>query len=153
VDPYDVSSFFGNQRTMQRPVEGTVARGHLPYTLRDQKEAAVLINPLPRTEAVLLRGKKIYSERCIVCHGPLADGNGSLTAAYGAKPANLMSQTFLEGYTDGEMYHVLMKGKNAMPSQAADIVEDDRWAVIHYVRALQRAQNAKDADVEEALRQ
>lgn len=153
VDPYESSAFFGNQRSMQRPVEGTVARGHLPYTIRDQKEAAALVNPLPRTKSILLRGKKIFSDRCIVCHGPLADGKGSLTAAYGAAPANLTAQTFREGYTDGEMYHVLMKGKNAMPSQAADIAEDDRWAVIHYVRALQRAQRAKDSDVEEALKQ
>ena len=38
-------------------------------------------------------------------------------------------------------------GKNAMPSHAADLSETQRWAVVHYVRALQRAQNAKDEDL------
>jgi mono/diheme cytochrome c family protein len=45
------------------------------------------------------------------------------------------------------VYGVIVLGKNAMPSYAADLPEDDRWAVIHYLRALQRAQNAKDEDL------
>jgi hypothetical protein len=38
-------------------------------------------------------------------------------------------------------------GKNAMPSYLADLSADDRWAVIHYVRVLQRAMNARDEDI------
>jgi mono/diheme cytochrome c family protein len=41
-----------------------------------------------------------------------------------------------------------MVGKNAMPSYAADLNEDERWATVHYVRVLQRAMNAKDSDFE-----
>ena len=70
----------------------------------------------------------------------------TLTAAYGAKPANLQAQTFRE-YPDGKIYHVIMVGKNAMPSYAADLTDDERWAVVHYLRVLQRAQNAKDEDL------
>ena len=40
-----------------------------------------------------------------------------------------------------------MLGKNAMPSYAADLDNDDRWAAVHYIRILQRAQNAKDEDL------
>jgi len=47
---------------------------------------------------------------------------------------------------------VIAVGKNSMPSYAADIAADDRWAVVHYLRVLQRAQNATDADIEEALK-
>jgi mono/diheme cytochrome c family protein len=45
------------------------------------------------------------------------------------------------------MYHVIMSGKNAMPSYMADMAEQDRWATVHYVRVLQRALNAKDEDI------
>lgn len=146
LNPQKASSFFADGHGMQMPASGTVARGHLPYTAESPEEAASLVNPLPRSEAVLRAGRKAYQERCVVCHGPLGNGVPTLTAAYGAKPANLQSQTFRD-YPDGMIYHAIVKGKNTMPYYAADLTEDERWAVVHYVRALQRAQNAKDEDL------
>ena len=144
--PQKASAFFKDGHGMRLPVAGTVARGYLPLGLLTQDDAANLVNPLPRTEQVLSVGKQKFTERCVVCHGPLATGVGSLTAAYGAKPANLQSQQ-IRDYPDGKIYWVIVNGKNAMPSHAADLDVDQRWAVVHYVRALQRAQNAKDEDV------
>ena len=147
VGPQQSSGFFSDHRSMRMPVAGTVARGYLPFAIKSQDEAATLVNPLPRTQDVLAMGKQKFTERCAVCHGPLANGVGSLTAAYGGKPANLQAQQFRD-YPDGKIYWVIVNGKNAMPSHAADLSVDQRWAVVHYVRALQRAQNAKDEDVQ-----
>ena len=147
LNPQKASAFFKDGHGMQMPPAGAVARGQLPYPLESQEEAAGLANPLPRTEAVLRTGRKAYQERCVVCHGPLGNGVPTLTAAYAAKPANLQSQTFLN-YPDGLIYHAIVKGKNTMPSYAADLTEEERWAVVHYVRALQRAQNAQDEDLQ-----
>lgn len=140
------SSFFKDGHGMQRPVTGTVARGHLPTATGTQDEAATLVNPLPRTKEVFAVGRQAYKNRCEVCHGAVGDGMGSLTAAYGAKPANLHAQQFRD-YPDGKIYWAIVNGKNAMPPHAADLSEPQRWAVVHYVRALQRAQNAKDEDL------
>ena len=140
------SSFFKDGHGMQRPVAGTVARGHLPTATGTQEEAAALVNPLPRTKEIFAVGRQAYKNRCEVCHGAVGDGMGSLTAAYGAKPANLQAQQFRD-YPDGKIYWAIVNGKNAMPSHAADLSEPQRWAVVHYVRALQRAQNAKDEDL------
>ena len=140
------SAFFKDGRGMRMPVQGTVARGYLPLGVATQEEAAALPNPLPRTRAVFALGKAAFTDRCAVCHGALANGAGSLTAAYTAKPANLQAQQFRD-YPDGKIYWVIVNGKNAMPSHAADLTEDQRWAVVHHVRALQRAQNAKDEDL------
>jgi mono/diheme cytochrome c family protein len=123
-----------------------VARGHLPTATGTQEAAATLMNPLPRTPEVFAVGRKAYLNRCEFCHGALGNGMGSLTAAYGGKPANLQAQQFRD-YPDGKLYWAIVNGKNAMPSHAADLTETQRWAVIHYVRALQRAQNAKDEDL------
>jgi mono/diheme cytochrome c family protein len=41
-----------------------------------------------------------------------------------------------------------MNGQNVMPSYSKQISADDIWAIIHYIRALQRSQNAKDSDLE-----
>jgi len=143
------SAFFKDGRGMRMPVQGTIARGHLPSAVGTQDEAAALPNPLPRTKEVFAQGKAAFTDRCAVCHGAVGNGVGSLTAAYGAKPANLQSQQFRD-YADGQIYWVLVNGKNAMPSQSADLTEEQRWAVVHYVRALQRAQNAKDEDLKGA---
>jgi mono/diheme cytochrome c family protein/uncharacterized membrane protein len=146
LDPQRPSTFFKDGHGMQLPVEGTVARGHMPIGVASQEEAAILVNPLPRDEQILERGRKLFNIRCSVCHGATGDGVSTLTVAYGAKPANLISQQFRDD-PDGKVYWVITKGKNSMPSYAADLSPDERWAVIHYVRALQRAQNAKDEDL------
>lgn len=146
VDAQQGSAFFHDGRGMRLPVPGTVARGYLPGAAATQEESAALTNPLPRTPEVLAFGKRAFTNRCAVCHGPLANGQGSLGLAYGGKPANLQAPQFL-AYPDGKIYWTIVHGKNAMPSQAADLSSDERWAVVHYVRALQRAQNAKDEDL------
>lgn len=143
------STFFKDGRGMQMPVAGTVARGYLPAATGTQEAAATLVNPLPRTKEVFAVGRKAYTNRCEVCHGAIGNGVGSLTAAYGGKPANLQAQLF-RNYPDGKIYWAIVNGKNAMPAHAADLTETQRWAVVHYVRALQRAQNAKDEDLKVA---
>jgi mono/diheme cytochrome c family protein len=146
LDPQRPSGFFRDGHGMQRPAPGTVARGYLGFGSLSQDEAKALVNPLPRDRATLALGREKFSERCAVCHGPLANGDGSLTAAYGAKPANLQAEQF-RNYADGQIFWVITRGKNAMPSHAADLTPDQRWAVVHYLRALQRAQNARDEDL------
>ncbi len=145
LNPFKADAFFKDGHGMQLPVPGTVARGHMPFPFATQDEAAGLPNPLPTTAAVLKQGKTAYEQHCAVCHGVLGNGVPTLTSAYGAKPANLQSKT-IRDYTDGKIYYVIMMGKNSMPSYAADMTEQERWAVVHYVRVLQRAQNAKEED-------
>ncbi len=105
------------------------------------------MNPLPRTRAVLGRGRFVFTTYCAVCHGPLATGDGSLAPAYGAKPADLQA-SIIRAYPDGRIHDVVMRGKNAMPSYATVLSEDERLSAIHYLRALQRAQHATDEDLQ-----
>lgn len=140
------SGFFPDGHAMRLPAPGTVARGFLPYGPASPEEAAALPNPLPRDARVLALGKSRYETFCAVCHGPLGDGVPTLTSAYGAKPANLQART-VRDYPDGVVFHVITRGKNAMPSYAWALTEEERWAVVHYVRVLERAQNARDEDL------
>jgi cytochrome c5 len=146
LDPQREDRFFKDGFGMRMPVPETVTSESMPYTIRNQDYAGDLVNPLPRTGSVLNRGRQAYANYCAVCHGILGNGVPSLTAAYGAKPANLVSQKFI-GLPDGKIYHVIVAGKNAMPGYSADLAENERWAAIHYVRVLQRALNAKDEDL------
>ncbi len=146
LDAQQGSSFFPDGHGMLLPAPGSVDRAHVPYTLETEEQAASLPNPLPRTEEVLRLGRRTYDNHCVVCHGALGTGVPTLTSAYGGKPANFQSRAIL-AYPDGKIYHTIMRGKNAMPSYEADLTEDKRWAVVHYIRVLQRAQNAKDQDL------
>jgi mono/diheme cytochrome c family protein len=146
LDPQRASSFFSDGFGMRLPVAGTVARGYLPYLIQTQDEAAVLNSPLPRTADVLQAGRQGFLTYCVPCHGVLGNGQPTLTAAYGAKPANLTSQA-IRAYADGTIYHVIVAGKNAMPGYGWELTQDQRWAVVNYIRVLQRSQYAMDSDV------
>jgi cytochrome c5 len=146
LDPQRSDIFFKDGFGMRMPVPDTVMRGSIPYTIRNQDDARILANPLPRTEHVLNQGRQAFTNHCAVCHGILGDGTPTLTAAYGAKPANLVSQNVID-LPDGEIYHVIMMGRNAMPSYSGDLADSERWAAVHYIRVLQRALNAKDGDI------
>ena len=147
LNAFRTSTFFADGRGMRPAVAGTVARGHLPPAFTKPEEAGeMLTNPLPLTQKVADRGRKVFNDHCAVCHGSVGDGTAMLSRAYGGKPANLLSNDS-RGRSDGYIYGVLMLGKNAMPSYAPDLDESDRWAAVHYVRVLQRSQNAKDEDL------
>lgn len=147
LNAFRASAFFPDGRGMRPAVVGTVARGHMPVGFKTPEEAGqLLVNPLPLTERTAERGRKVYNDHCAVCHGGIGNGVAQLSSAYGAKPANLIADS-ARTQPDGYLYGVLMLGKNAMPSYGPDLDENDRWSAVHYVRILQRAQNAKDEDL------
>jgi mono/diheme cytochrome c family protein len=146
LDPQKADSYFKDDFGMRMPVSGTVSRSSIPYSIRVQADASNLPDPYPRTAEVMGLGRKAFNSYCAVCHGLLGDGHPTLTAAYGARPANLISQQ-VRDLPDGQIYHVIRMGRNAMPSYSADMAEKERWAAVQYIRVLQRSMNAKDEDL------
>jgi mono/diheme cytochrome c family protein len=82
---------------------------------------------------------------CVVCHGPKGDGQGYIVPKF-PMPPSLYSPK-VTNWPDGRIYHVITHGQNLMPSYASQILPEDRWAVIHYVRALERAANPLPQDL------
>ncbi len=145
--PQETSKVFKNGSDMLPPVKGTVARGYLPYKFKKQpdKAAELLVNPLLPTEENLALGKVKYNIYCSPCHGYLADGKSRLNGNF-PEPPTLHSNK-VRNWTDGRIYHVIMEGQNVMPSYAHQLSEKERWAVINYIRVLQRSFNAKESDL------
>jgi mono/diheme cytochrome c family protein len=141
------SGLFKDGIGMRTPVEGTVARGFLPYPYRGKPEEAArnLVNPLLATSDVLERGKARFLTYCSPCHGNFARGDSRLHGQFPNPPT--LNTEKVRNWPDGAIYHVITEGQNVMPSYAAQIARDDRWAIIHYLRVLQRAQNAKESDL------
>jgi hypothetical protein len=135
--------------SMLMPVPGTVERSYEPYHYTSPEEAGrELKNPLPPIAKNLIRGKHIYETNCMVCHGPAAEGNGSIIPKY-PRPPSLHSDK-VKNWPDGSIFHVITKGQNQnnMPSYASQIKDvGDRWAAVLYIRALQRSKNPTAEDV------
>lgn len=146
LDAQSADSFFKDGRGMRPAPVGSVSRAHLPYLIKTPEEAARLANPVPRTAETMAQGRGLYTIYCRVCHGSLGDGRPTLSSAYGAKPADLRTKRIAQ-MPDGTIFHAITVGKNAMPSYAYELSPDERWAVIHYLRALERAQDARQADI------
>jgi mono/diheme cytochrome c family protein len=154
-DPQEPNPFFADGRAMRPPVPGTVARGMLKddtrfYLGRTASGDFVQQMPVPLTAALLQRGQERYDIFCSVCHGRAGDGQGIImTGNYGYTPApSYHDETVRQRMAaDGYVYNVITNGVRTMPGYAQQVPVADRWAIVAYIRALQRSQNAAAADV------
>lgn len=147
LKPQRPNGLFKDGIGMRRPVEGTVARGFMPYAFAGKPDAAGknLLNPLPPTKEVLQRGKERYLTYCSPCHGNFGAGDSRLRGQFPLPPT--LHSDKVRNWPDGNIFHVITEGQNVMPSYASQISRDDRWAVINYMRVMQRAHNAKESDL------
>lgn len=148
IKPQQKSEFFPDGFGMRNPVSGTVARGELPYQFKGNPEFAgqSLLNPLNFSKENLELGKKKYDIYCSPCHGYFGNGDSRLRGQF-PNPPSLHSEK-VRNWKDGNIFHVITDGQNIMPSYASQLTREERWAVVLYVRALQRAQNAKETDLQ-----
>ncbi|MDK2972700.1 MAG: hypothetical protein PWP23_2455 [Candidatus Sumerlaeota bacterium] len=138
--------------TMMTPPEGTVPIGFQPYTIGDLEAdelASKLQNPLEPTEDVLRVGRKYYGVFCIGCHGETGNGMGNVVTVNAGMPIppSLYSEKLRSEWTDGRIFHVITRGQGNMPPYDR-IDPDKRWAIIHYVRSLQRAATPTEEDLQ-----
>lgn len=147
VVPQTPSTFFSDGYAMRMPVKGTVARGFMPYEYTGAPDSVLklLSNPLPTTPEVIARGKKEFLIYCSPCHGNYAQGDSRLKGQF-PNPPTLHSDK-VRNWPDANIYNVITNGQNVMPPYAKSVSRNDRWAIIHYIRVLQRAMNAPDSDL------
>jgi len=142
-ETYAPNPNFPDGKTLQAPVEGTFSREgeYYPYknTEEDMAKAAKLKNPLVSDNENIARGKVVYQNICMQCHGANADGKGNLfvSGKYVYPPANFMDQKLMEK-SDGAMFHAITVGYRIMPAHGIIVRPTDRWKVILYIRSLQK---------------
>lgn len=162
--PQVPNAFFNDGRSSQPHVAGTIAQ-RIGNVNNDTWQASakntgikpgstnwVEAIPVPVTTALLARGRERYNISCLPCHGASADGNG-ITKKIGAMAvvANLHDQRIAK-LPDGELFQVISQGRNLMQGYGANIDINDRWAIVGYLRALQRARLATLEEVPAADR-
>ncbi len=159
--PQAASKFFSDGRTDRPTPAGTVPRGRSetgeadPAFLRADDALYLGKNadgtfvpgiPVAVSESMIKRGQDRYMIYCTACHGAVGDGNG-ITKQYGMVATPTFHDARLRDMASGELYNTVANGKNTMQGYADKLTPDDRWAVVAYVRALQRAQHASINDV------
>lgn len=157
--PQAASAFFADGRADRPLPPGTVPRGRTAaadpdflraddakYLGRAADGSFVRGFPVEVTEVLLQRGQNRYQIYCYPCHGALGDGHG-ITRQYGMAMTPTFHDDRLRRMPEGEIYHTITNGRNTMMAYADKLAPEDRWAVVAYVRALQRAQNARLEDV------
>jgi hypothetical protein len=155
--PQSESRFFPDGATMRRPVPGTVARGELRedsryYFGKDEQGNYLTTLPVSLTHELLERGRERYNIYCAPCHGLTGAGNGIITKYNYPIPPPSFHQERLRTMPDGQLFDTITNGIRNMPSYKHQIPVRDRWAIVSYVRALQRSQNATLSDVPETIR-
>lgn len=162
---------FADGRAMRPPVAGTVARGelysedHLNQGYRQEQTAAdnavTWFDGLPPeislTRELLERGRDRFMIFCAPCHGYDGSGNGPVARraeelAEGSWVAPLsMNDPLVRSRPDGHIFNTITNGIRTMPAYDR-IPPADRWAIVAYVRALQRAADASIDDVPAEMR-
>jgi mono/diheme cytochrome c family protein len=93
-------------------------------------------NPLPADKKNVEQGEKVAKTNCATCHGPKGKGDGPAAAALNPKPADWTSSR-VQSQTDGELFWKISNGRGPMPPWK-HLPENDRWAVILYIRSLKK---------------
>jgi mono/diheme cytochrome c family protein len=151
---YRASPFFADGKLMQAPPDDTVPsdRPNLPGQVVSANDELRVI-PVPVTRALLQRGQNRFEIFCATCHG--LDGSGESLVAHNmalSKPPSLVTDP-VRSLSVGYVFNVIGAGDGLMPSYAQQLPIADRWAVVSYLRALQRSQASELATLPEPLRQ
>lgn len=149
VQPQSASDFFYDGASMREPVPGTVPIGGLKedtafYTGKDADGQFVATIPVAADEALLERGRDRYEIYCQPCHDARGDGRGILFQR-GNVPTASFHQEKILNYTDGQIFDVITNGAGLMAGYRWPIPPADRWAIVAYVRALQRERQEREA--------
>lgn len=167
---YKKSDFFADKRGSRDKVLGTVARGQLNenkgfYTGKiDNPDPNVQVQtttnaagntivtsfpndidefPIPVTKELVERGQERYNIHCIVCHGPVGNGDGMIVRR-GFSPPPTYHDDRLRNAPVGHFFDVITNGWGKMSSYSYAIQPADRWAIVAYIRALQVSQNPEE---------
>jgi hypothetical protein len=149
-EAYTASRFFADGQSSRPLVPGTVAQGDarldalLEEGLEDGKPSSRF--PFAVTREVLARGRQRYDIFCALCHGRTGSGGGMIVERGFRRPPSFHDDRLRQAPA-GYLYDVIRRGFGAMPDHAQQIEPRDRWAIVAYVRALQRSGDGRLEDV------
>lgn len=157
-----VNPLFADTRAARPDIPGTVVHHDTPPNEAFETGKAngtwLTVLPVPVTEPLMRRGQERFGIYCSPCHGLSGCGDG-IVAKRAERlqegtwtPPSSFHTDLVRGRTDGELFNTITNGIRNMPAYGPQIPAADRWAIVSYIRALQRSQYAPLADVPPDLR-
>jgi len=95
-----------------------------------------LKNPVTSSEPTLRAARGIYMDECAQCHGERGKGDGPEAAMHSPAPSDITDSRHLNTVTDGELFYQISEGRKPMPSFKKRLAENQRWALVLFVRTL-----------------
>lgn len=141
-EPLEKSEFFADKRMSRPLVDGTVPQGHLNeddllYGGKDEAGNFSEVFPMEVTREMIDRGQERYDIYCSPCHGQTGRGDGIIVRRGMKQPPSFHEQRLVD-MPAGYFFDVITHGFGVMYSYASRVKPVDRWAIVAYVRALQR---------------
>lgn len=157
------NTLFDDNRAMRLPEPGTVAVGYLrddDHMYRGRVNGAWATTypaDIPVSEETIKLGQEQFGIYCAPCHGLAGEGDGMVhkraeTLGQGWVPPSNLHQEYLRLQPVGELFNTITNGIRNMPAYGAQIDPDERWAIVMYVRALQRSRASGLGDLTDAER-
>src|SRR5207237_2604575 len=98
--------------------------------------------PLPINPELIRTGRTDFKVYCATCHGEQAaaeQGSGAGLVGSNMKPAPpSLTTTDVRGMRSGELFETITEGRGRMPAYGWALPPVERWAVIAYLRTLQK---------------
>lgn len=95
-------------------------------------------NPVKSSPEVLAAAKKVFGYDCAMCHGESGNGKGDLVESMSLKMKDWHDPTVLSGISDGDIYDLIVKGKDKMVGEGDRLTPAKVWGLVHYVRSFQK---------------
>jgi mono/diheme cytochrome c family protein len=169
-DPQHRSDFFGDGRAERQPVKGTVpigfqlpgryaqtggsnnfgtfasqpdyfSTGRMGEVYGDGIPEQLVADP-EKALSLVQRGQERFDIHCAICHGRAGAGDGVVKTFGLMTVASLHNQPIVE-QPDGKIFNTITHGRSTMGAYGPVITVEDRWAIVAYVRALQKAASGK----------
>lgn len=145
------SQFFTDGAAMRSPAAGTVAENDLRadeayYTGKNADGQLIAAIPVPVNKDFMLRGQERFNIYCAPCHARTGEGNGIVVQRGFVQPPTFHSDV-MRANPAGHFFTVISQGIRSMPTYKHQVPVTDRWAIVSYIRALQRSQHAASSDI------
>jgi mono/diheme cytochrome c family protein len=170
--PQHPSTFFADGRAAREPIRGTVPIGYNVQGAYYQLSANNVSDtagfsaepnyfntgkweqgefygdgiPIEVNEKLLARGQQRFNINCAICHGAGAAGDG-IIKRYGLVTIATLQDERIRTQPDGQIFATITNGRGTMGAYGPQIAVEDRWAIVAYLRVLQKSQNVKLAEL------
>ncbi len=103
--------------------------GHNVLSSKEAKQG----NPVASSPASIEKGRTLFIQNCIQCHGESGRGDGPLAPSLRIPPANLYDH--VPYHPDEFFFSIITNGYSGiMPAFGSSISEEDRWNILNFLR-------------------